>query len=107
LAVFCLTEEFFAALLVVTSADFRVALFSLTALELPATLEDVFISTPLETSVDFPAELFSLFLLVLTAVDLRGFSVPWLTDEPEGVLLVTLVAEVLSTPERLLSIDLL
>jgi len=67
LSLFCLTEVLFTSLLFLTSADLRDVLVSLTALELPATLADVFISTPRETPV----------------------------------------AEDLSTPERLLSIDLL
>jgi hypothetical protein len=107
LPLFCRTEVLFTSLLFVTSADLREVLVSLVALELPANLAEVFFSTLREISVAFPAELFSTFLLVLTAADLREFSVPWVTAEPEAVLLVTLVAEDLSTPERLLSIDLL
>lgn len=68
---------------------------------------DVFVSTLRETSVVLPAELFSLFLLFLTVADLREFSVPWFTEEPEAVLLATLVVEDLCTPERVLFIDLL
>lgn len=107
LPVFCLTEGFCTALLFVTSADLRGVLISLAALELPANLVDVFVSTLRETSVVLPAELFSLFLPARTVTDLREFSAPWFTDEPETVLLATLVAEDLCTPERLLSIDLL
>lgn len=107
LPVFCLTEGFCTALLFITSADLRGVLVSLTALELPANLVDAFFSTLREISVVFRAELFSLFLLVLTVADLREFSVPWFTEEPEAVLLATLVAEDLCTPERLFSIDLL
>jgi hypothetical protein len=59
LPLFRSTEVLFTSLLFVISADLREVLVSLTALELPATLEDVFISTPLETSVALPAELFS------------------------------------------------
>jgi hypothetical protein len=107
LPVFCLTERFCTALLFVTSADLRGVLISLAALELPAILVDVFVSTLRETSVVLPAELFSLFLLFLTVADLREFSVPWFTEEPEAVLLATLVVEDLCTPERVLFIDLL
>jgi hypothetical protein len=85
----------------------RAVLVSLAALELPAILAEAFVSIRREISVVFPAELFSTFLLVATIVDLREFSVPWFTDEPEAVLLEPFVAEFLSTPERLLSIDLL
>jgi hypothetical protein len=59
LPLFCPTEVLFTALLFETSADLREVLVSLAALELPATLADVFISTPCEISVAFPAELFS------------------------------------------------
>jgi len=107
LSLFCLTDELFTSLLLVTSADLREVLDSLSALELSVNLVDALVETLRETSVAIPAELFSLFLLVLTVVDLREFSAPWFTEEPETDLLVTLVAEDLSTPERLLSIDLL
>jgi len=91
----------------VISADLREVLVSLTALELPANLAFALVETLREISTAFPVELFSTFLPVATVADLREFSVPWFTEEPEAVLLFTLVAEDLSTPERLLSIDLL
>lgn len=75
--------------------------------ELFATLVEAFVSTLRETPVTFPVELLWIFLLVEIGTDLREFSLPRFTVEPEIVLLDTLVAEVLSTPERLLSIDLL
>jgi hypothetical protein len=85
----------------------RAVLVSLAALELSAILAEAFVSTLREISAALPAEFFSTFLLPATVVDLREFSVPRFTDEPEAVLLVTFVAEFLSTPERLLSIALL
>jgi hypothetical protein len=68
---------------------------------------DALFETLRETSVAISAELLSTFLLLPAVADLRVFSVPWFTDEPESVRLVTLVVEDLSTPERLPSIDLL
>jgi hypothetical protein len=107
LPLFCLTEVLFSILLFVTSADLREVLFSLAALELPANLVEAFFSTLREISIALPAELFSTFLLPATVDDLREFTVPWFTEVPEAVLLEPLLAEDLSTPERLLSIDLL
>lgn len=106
LTVFLFTEEFFTALLFVTSADLREVFVSLAALELPTTLAGAFFSTLRETSLAFPTEFLSIFLLPATVDDLRGFSVTRFTEE-FVVLLVTLVAEDLSTPERAFSIDLL
>jgi hypothetical protein len=54
----------------------------------------------------FTEEFFSIFLLPATVDDLRTFSVPRVTEE-SVVLLETLVAEDLSAPDRVLSIDLL
>jgi hypothetical protein len=88
LSLFRLTEVLFTSLLFVISADLREVLVSLAALELPANLVEAFVSTLREISIAFPAELFSTFLLVANVVDLREFSVPWLTEEPESVLLV-------------------
>lgn len=104
LSLFCLTEELFTSLLFVPSSDIREVLVSRAAFELRANLAEAFLSTLREISIAFPLELFSTFLPVATVVDLREFSVPWFTEEPEADLLVTLVAEDLSTPGRLLSI---
>jgi hypothetical protein len=54
----------------------------------------------------FTEEFSSTFLLPVSVDDLRTFSVPWVTEE-SVTLLVTLVPEDLSAPERVLSIDLL
>jgi hypothetical protein len=107
LPLFCSTEELFTILLFVISAFLREVLVPLAVLEFLANLLDAFVATLREILVAFPAELFSTFRLVPSFADLRGFSVPCFTEEPETVLLDTLVAEDLSTPERLFSIDLL
>ncbi len=105
LSLFCLTEVLFTSLLFVPSSDIREVLVSRAGFELRANLAEAFLSTRREISIAFSLELFSTFLRVATVVDWREFSVPWLTEEPEAVLLVTCVAEDLSTPELLLSID--
>jgi hypothetical protein len=105
LSLFCLTEELFTSLLFVASEDLREELVSRVALELPENLEEAFFSTRREISIAFSLELFSTFLPAATVVDLRVYLVPPFTEDPEAALLLTFVAEDLSTPERLLSID--
>ncbi len=104
---FCPIEELFTALLFVTLAVLREVLVTRFVEELVAILADAFVSTLRETPVTFLVELLSVFLLGATALDLREVSAPRVVGEPEDILLVTLVAEDLSTPERLLSIALL
>jgi hypothetical protein len=103
---FCTTGELFTALLFETSAVLREVLVPLSTDELLENLLDAFVVTLREISVDFAADLLSIFLLVETEVGLREVTLPWFTGELETVLLFTLVAEALSTPDRLLSIDL-
>jgi len=81
-------------------------LVSLFAEELAVNLFEAFVATLREISVPLPTELFWTFLLFPAATDLPEVSLPCFTEEPETVLLVTLVAEARSTPGRLLSIDL-
>lgn len=70
---------------------------------LPETFADDFGALPVFC---FTEEFFSIFLLPATVDDLRTFSVPRVTEE-SVFLLETLVAEDLSAPDRVLSIDLL